>query len=95
MAVDLIKKNPATTVAVGVATGIFVRVQSSEKPVAARIAELIRGARGAPEGARRAASAAGDCARGEDPPVHGRVPALTFRGDGSTHARGRRRRRAR
>ena len=48
MAVDLIKKNPATTVAVGVATGIFVLVQSSEKPVAARIAELIRGARGAP-----------------------------------------------
>ena len=49
MAVDLIKNNPATTVAVGVATGIFVLVQSSEKPVAARIAELIRGARGAPK----------------------------------------------
>ena len=44
MAFDLVKKNPATTVAVGVATGIFVLVQSSDKPVAARIAELIRSA---------------------------------------------------
>lgn len=43
MALQVIRNNPGTIVAVGFATGVFVWVNSSKKPVSARVAEMVRG----------------------------------------------------